>query len=79
MSTIHSNDCGNCRRWHIWPEEKQEYGIPLGDCDKIERGRKFYDLDEKGNVVQTYTYDGYSFEDECYDEEFGCFEEASAR
>lgn len=38
----------------------------FGDCDKIPRGTAY---DE-------FTYTGYSFEDECYDEEFHCFEEA---
>lgn len=64
--TIHPNDCGNCKHWHEWPEDMQTYSISIGDCDKI----------EKGTPYDEFTYDGWSFEDECYDEEFHCFEEA---
>ena len=64
--TIHPNDCGNCKHWHEWPKERQRYRISLGDCDKIPKGTPFED----------FKYGGYSFEDECYDEEFHCFEEA---
>lgn len=43
----------------------------LGDCDKIEKDRPYYS-DGHDHV---YTFDGYSFEDECYDEYFNCFED----
>lgn len=67
-NTIPPNDCGNCKHWHEWPPEKQEYHLHVGDCDKI----------PKGTVYDEFTYTGYSFEDECYDEEFHCFEEAES-
>lgn len=63
-NTIHHNDCGNCKHWHEWPKEKQRWSLHLGTCDKI----------AKGTVFDGSTYDGYSFEDECYDEDFNCFE-----
>ena len=58
--------CGNCKHWH--EHIGQEYHLKTGDCDKIIKGTKFSD-DNK-----TYEYDGYSFEDECYDDYFNCFE-----
>lgn len=63
-----SNICGNCKHWHQWVSAKQPYAIRLrlGDCDKIPKGQKYAD--------GKYEYDGYSFEDECYDDEFNCFE-----
>jgi len=63
--------CGACAHWHLW-EEEQEEGLRRGDCDKIEAGTE-YGVSEDGK--QIYTYDGYSFEDECYDECLNCFEE----
>ena len=79
--TIRGTDCGNCKHWHEWPEDRQkEYwrnnlfagkewsagDLSFGDCDKVQSGTPFAD--------GVYTYDGYSFEDENYDEEFHCFE-----
>ena len=66
--------CGACKHWHEWDEEKQEYkNSDLGDCDKIPKGKEFsYTLSD--GEEYTAQYDGYSFEDECYDEEFGCYE-----
>lgn len=43
------------------------YGSHLGDCEKIKKGKPFAD--------GKFAFGGYSFEDECYDGEFGCFEE----
>ena len=75
--TIHPTDCGNCLHWHEWSEHRhKEYwgcyknwqpgDLAFGDCDKIDRGTLFSDGENR--------YDGYSFEDENYDEEFNCFE-----
>ena len=60
------NYCGRCKHWH--KRDEQTYSIDIGDCDKIPQGTKFTD---DGNE---YTYDGYSFEDELYDECMHCFE-----
>ena len=57
--TIHPNDCGNCIHWKPYTDKE-------GLCDKIPKGTVFC---EEG-----YTYDGYSFVDECYDEDLHCFE-----
>ena len=66
--------CGACKHWHEWSEERQEYkNCNMGDCDKIPKGRKFSYVLSDGEE-HTDQYDGYSFEDECYDEEFGCYE-----
>ena len=59
--------CGVCKHWHERETDKGE--LAIGDCDKIPDGEEFT-IDGK-----TYTYDGYSFEDEDYNEVFGCFEE----
>lgn len=83
--TIHPNDCGNCAHWVPWTDEDWEkycfnhyeaFGNPrpskrydFGWCDKIPYGTKY---DGK------YTYDGYSFADECYDESMKCFEKKEA-
>lgn len=85
--TIHENDCGNCMHWQQWDfgRECEQWrrinrtgvtqighdrdSIHFGDCDRIVKGTKFY-----GENGEEYTYDGYSFEDECYDEVFHCFE-----
>lgn len=74
MGDCKGTDCGNCKHFHKWSAER-EYehmghflanGLCLGDCDKIPEGTQF----ENGK----YAYDGYSFCDENYDEEFHCFE-----
>ena len=44
--------------------------MAIGDCDKIPEGHQLTPSAD-GTI---YTYDGYSFEDEVYDEEWGCFE-----
>lgn len=62
--------CGACKHWHEWDKGKQKYELCLGDCDKVEKGRTR--TDEDG---ETFKYYGYSFEDECYDDCFGCWEE----
>lgn len=67
-NTIHYDDCGNCRHWHVWDKDKQKYNCLLGDCDKIQKGTVF-ECEGK-----SYTYDGYSFEDENYNDAFTCFE-----
>ena len=66
--------CGACAHWHIWDDANPEMDLCKGDCDKIEAGTD-YAISEDGK--QIYTYDGYSFEDECYDEDLHCFEEVS--
>lgn len=61
--------CGVCKRWH---ERKEDANVlAIGDCDKIPKGTEWHDEETQ----KTYTYDGYSIEDEVYDEVFGCFEE----
>lgn len=60
--------CGACKHWHEW--EKDAGQLARGGCDKIPKGQEWTDEDT-GNI---YQYDGYSFEDECYDDVFGCFE-----
>lgn len=55
-----SNYCGDCKHWH--EHEVQEFpSCRSGDCDKIQKGTKYQDGKE-------YEHDGWSFEDECYDE-----------
>jgi len=68
--TIHPNDCGNCKHWHVRPPAEQETGLLIGDCDKIPIGAEWTSSPE--NVI--YHYDGWSFEDECYDEDLHCFD-----
>ena len=70
-NTIHPNDCGNCKHWH--ERAKQDYCIFIGDCDKIPKGTQYEWIDRRGKS-HTDMYCGYSFEDECYDEDFRCFE-----
>lgn len=66
-----NNCCGNCKHWYIWDEEKQNCcWVSKGDCDKIPKGCSWYDEKFKKH----FDYDGYSFEDECYDDVFHCFE-----
>lgn len=76
------NQCGNCKCWkafsdedwenHLrkyydrWGWERPKTRYDFGFCDKIPEGIEY---DEEG-----HTYDGYSFADECYDEELHCFE-----
>ena len=61
-----TNYCGECKHWH--PHEVQEFpNCRSGDCDKIQKGTKYQDGED-------YEYDGWSFEDECYDECLHCFE-----
>ena len=60
------NLCGNCKHWHEFPTQK--YRCKQGVCSKVLKGTTF----TVENV--TYEYDGWSFEDECYDDAFGCFE-----
>ncbi len=66
MSYELDKPCGKCKHWH---ERKERKGLRTGDCDKIAKGT-LYNIGDK-----TYTYDGYSFEDEYYDDCFNCFEE----
>ena len=47
--------------------------LRIGDCDLHEPGTP-YDVDENGMV---FTFDGYAFEDEIYDDNFNCFVERS--
>lgn len=72
-NTIHLNDCGNCKHWIERPEAKQRYFLHIGDCDKIPAGT-CYEWDDSFGDHHMDVYMGYSFEDECYDEEFHCFE-----
>ena len=58
--------CGKCKHWH--EHKVQKYKSKKGNCDKIVKGTAFVCEGEK------YNYDGYSFEDECYDDCFNCFE-----
>ena len=52
--------------------------LHFGDCDRIAKGTAFtFELSD-GSVHEA-EYDGYSFEDECYDEYFHCFEPANNR
>ena len=62
---IMCNYCGDCVHWHEWESERND-SCRRGDCDKIAKGTPFSD--------GRYTYDGYSFNDECYDDDFQCFE-----
>ena len=64
--------CGACKHWKVWDEDEQSTGLRQGDCDKIEAGTE-YAISEDGKTV--LTFDGHSFEDECYDECLHCFEE----
>jgi len=63
---MYENLCGKCVHWHEW--EKQKFHLRQGHCDKIAIGTKF------GDKMQ-YEFDDTSFEDECYDDEFHCFEQ----
>jgi len=77
-NTITPTDCGNCKHWHEWPVEKytKTYTdwkpklLHIGDCDKIPKGTKLKPT-EDGTV---FDFDGCAFEDENYNEEWGCFE-----
>ena len=62
--------CGICKHWHERDEYKGGGVLAIGDCDKIPEGHQLTPSAD-GTI---YTYDGYSFEDEVYDEEWGCFE-----
>ena len=63
--------CGACKHWHRWDDDSLDE-LCRGDCDKIEAGTE-YAISEDGKTV--FTFDGYAFEDECYDECLHCFEE----
>lgn len=78
-----SRECQDCKHSRLWGYDEKlahykdmiDHGIIPCDadhyiCDKISKGRAWI---EQGKV---YTYDGYSLKGECYDEVFGCFEEA---
>lgn len=81
-----NNECQNCKHARLWSDaEHFEYiermfkslgRLPcLADhyiCDKIPEGTQWTEDD------QTYKYDGYSLDGECYDEIFHCFEERGA-
>lgn len=54
--------------------EYYEYTLKQGDCDKIPKGEVFHFTLSDGTEHEA-TYGGYSFEDECYDEYFNCYEE----
>jgi len=69
-NTITPTDCGNCKHWHERQEECHKYVLQIGDCDKIAKGTPMQPT-EDGTIFE---YDGYSFEDENYNEEWGCFE-----
>ena len=71
----HPDDCGNCKHWHEWPEEKQMPHVRCGDCDKIRKGAPFEWTDRHGRNHITH-YAGWSFEDENYNDDFRCFEPA---
>lgn len=70
--------CGGCRHWHEWSEKRHKQfwdkcNVPwfpgdlrIGNCDRIARGTP---------MPEGRGFDGYAFEDECYDDCFGCFEE----
>lgn len=58
-----SRKCGYCKHWREW-EEDRFVPFKRGDCDKIPKGFSCGD----------YTFDGYAFFDEEYDEDFHCFE-----
>jgi len=55
-----------------------ESSLHFGDCDRIPAGTvvssTFTHPDGTEGSI-TYKYDGYSFEDECYDEDMHCYEE----
>lgn len=61
------NYCGSCVHWHAL--EEQPYKLRLGECKKIAVGTR-YPCDG-----DAYFFSGKTFEDEVYDDEFGCFEE----
>lgn len=65
---ISRKECGGCKHWCAG-EESQKTGLTIGNCDKIPKGRKW---ESEG---KTYFFDGETFEDECYNDDFGCFEE----
>lgn len=67
------NSCGKCKHWHEWPEEKQDCILRIGDCDKISKGTP-YEWKDRKHRVHRDLYCGWSFEDECYDDEYHCFE-----
>ena len=67
------NYCGDCKRWKVRPPERQETGILIGDCDKIDPDAAFEWTDDDGTVNEG-TFSGWTFEDECYDDVFYCFE-----
>ena len=58
------NYCKDCVHWH---KRKHDpiYHLAIGDCDKIPKEAPYSDK---------LKYAGYSFEDECYDDVFHCFE-----
>lgn len=80
-----NNYCENCKYARLWTDgEKLRYmtdfynsvgSLPFACnhyiCGKIPKGKEWTDA-ETGN---TYSYDGYSLEGECYDDVFHCFEE----
>lgn len=66
--------CGQCKHWHKRPFLKQDTIIPIGDCDKIEKGRPYPSC----NKDEPFYYDGWSFKDEVYDDVFHCWEEAES-
>lgn len=81
--------CGACKHWHRWDMQKEidywnnntfrdlhypkpahdESSLHFGDCDKYPSKTPY--KTEDGDYEM---YDGYSFEDESYDDVFGCFE-----
>jgi len=63
--------CGACKHWDAWDDNVPEE-LCRGGCRKIEAGTEF-GISDDGKTV--FTFDGYSFEDECYDECLHCFEE----
>lgn len=67
-------ECGNCAYWKEFSSEEYEtrggkHISRIGNCSYIKKGTKFA-FDEEGGP---YEYDGYSFEDELYDEYLHCF------
>lgn len=79
---IWPNDCGNCKHWKPWTDEEWEQFLrKIYDANDWERPKSRYNFGwcgkiPKGTVYckEGFKYDGYSFADECYDEDLHCFE-----
>lgn len=81
MSIGNENRCGNCKHFcQITKEEYERLGYShvyghflVGHCDKVLEGT-VYDDTLSDLTWQPFRFDGYPFEDECYDEDLHCFE-----